>query len=195
MIKKFSVFAVFIIFMSCASNRAVIKPDYDFASVRTVRVGNFSSADNFANSGDMVQSAFIRQLLARGFMVVTDPNSNADVVIEGSVTTFSPDRRYLVRMPPDDGRRGHWRGGHRDMVEVGGSNVYDLGPAFGFNDGSRVIASNATVGVFAFMTDIRTGKVVWSISQTNEGLDLSSALDGVVRFMVRTIPRENVTAR
>ncbi|MCL2390217.1 MAG: hypothetical protein FWC88_02185, partial [Endomicrobia bacterium] len=70
-----------------------------------------------------------------------------------------------------------------------------LGPAFGFNDGSRVIASNATVGVFAFMTDIRTGKVVWSISQTNEGLDLSSALDGVVRFMVRTIPRENVTAR
>ncbi|MCL2485029.1 MAG: DUF799 domain-containing protein [Endomicrobia bacterium] len=187
MIKKFSVLAVFFIFfMSCASNRAVIKQDFDFSAIRTVRVGNFSPANNvLSSSGDAVQSAFIRQLLARGFMVVVDPNAPADAVIQGSVLTFQPERRFLVRTS-DNRRPGHWHGWGSDAIEVGGSNVYDLGPAFGMD--GRVIASNATVGISAHMTDVRTGKVVWSISFSYEGLDLNSALNGAVRFIVRTLP-------
>ncbi|MDR1695339.1 MAG: hypothetical protein LBR69_01715 [Endomicrobium sp.] len=193
MIKKFSVLAVFFIFTSCAANRAVIRPDYDFSSVKTVMVGNFTSAnDVYGTSGSAVQSAFIKYLLARGYKVVTDGRAGADVLIEGSVTMFQPDKKYLVRGPD---REYYWYGGvyTSDIVEIGGSNVYDLGTAFGIDGENRIIASNATVGVYAYMTDFGTGEVVWSDSFTYEGLDLSSALDGVVKYIIKTLPSEKVS--
>ena len=191
--KYFAAAAVCVFLCSCAANRAVIKEGYDFSAIRTVRVGMFTSdrADN--NSGDAVQGAFMRRLLASGFNVVVDQNVPADVVIEGSVTIFQPEQRFLVSTAG-----GHSNSGVRQkrvvytqptVVPISGSNAFDLGPAFGAGPGNRIMASNATVGISAFMVDVPTGKVVWSFSFTYEGIDLVSALDGAVRVIVRTIPR------
>ena len=192
MIKVISLAAAFFIFLpGCASQRAFVKQDFNFASIQTVRVGNFTPASGQPNSGSIVSSAFIRQLLERGYTIVTG-DSEADAVIEGSVITFMPERRFLIRTP-DNRRSGH---DHifvhgSDMVEIGGSNVYDLGPAFGSDGGnSRIMASNATAGIAAHMVDTATGKIVWSNSQTFEGLDLTSALNGAVRFLLRSLPRQ-----
>jgi hypothetical protein len=176
MIKNFVLSAVFFVFMtSCSLNRAVLKPGYDFSSVKSICVGIFTSNSAANNSGDAVQSSFVRQLLAKGYRVVTSASAGADVIIEGSVTSFQAERRYAVYVP--ERRRGR-EGGRRY-----GTNFYDLGTPFGVN---RVIASNAEVGVYAYMTDLRTGEIIWSDSYVYEGLDLPSALDGAVNSLIRT---------
>ncbi|MDR1942337.1 MAG: hypothetical protein LBQ47_08425 [Endomicrobium sp.] len=176
MIKNFALAVVFFAASSCSLNRAVIKQDYDFSTLKTICVGTFTSnvADN--NSGDAVQSAFVRLLLAKGYRVVTVNSANADAQIEGSVTSFQPERKYAVYVPE-----------RRSGKHARGTNFYDLGTPFGVN---RVIASNAEVGVYAYMTDLHTGEIIWSDSYVYEGLDLTSALDGVVTSLLNTIPIE-----
>jgi len=193
-IKKIFLLAVFCALLpACVANRAVIKPGFDFSTIRTVRVNTFASDASAPSSGEAVRQGMIAQLIASGFTVVADNSVDVDAVISGSVTSFLPDQRFLVNSPNRGssmiyGGQGHRGGGRNQVIEVNGSNVYNLGPAFGM-PGSSVIASNATVGVTAYMTDARTGVIVWSNSLTYEGLDLTSALNGVVRFLVRSIPR------
>ncbi len=197
MIKKVPFLAVFfILFVSCASNRAVVRPDYDFASVKTVRVGKFSPDAMYPNSASAVQNAFMKNLLAKGYRIVADANSEADALIEGSVTTFQPDKKYLIRTPENDKRGRHQPVIYtNDVVEISGSNMYDLGTAFGLGEDNKIMASNATVGVYAYMVDAETGEVVWTDSYTYEGIDLSSALDGAVRYILRSLPRENIVSK
>lgn len=189
----------FLVLAACASPRAVIKKDYDFASVKTVKVGSFAADAEYSNSGSAVQSAFIRQLLAKGYRVKVDRNAETDVIIEGSITTYAPDKKYLVRLPEED--RFHNRRDTRyvqpviytsDITEISGSTMYDLGPAFGLGEPNKIMASNATVGVYAYMSDTKTGEIVWSDSYTYEGLDLSSALDGAVKYILRSLPTTNL---
>jgi hypothetical protein len=188
----------FLILSACASPRAVIKKDYDFASVKTVRVERFAADAQYSNSGNAVQSAFIRQLLAKGYGVTVD--GNADAVICGSITTYAPDKKYLIRLPEED-RFHNKRDGRyaqpviytSDITEISGSTMYDLGPAFGLNEPNKIMASNATVGIYAYMVDSATDEIVWSDSYTYEGLDLSSALDGAVRYILRSLPRNGLS--
>ena len=189
MIKKLFPLAVFFIVLpACVSSRAVINHDFDFSSVRTVRVGNFTPDAQQLHSGSVVRNAFMRQLLAGGWTVIAD--GEADVLIEGAVTVFQPAQRYLVRTSDFDRNHRHPVIVTNDVVEISGSRMYDLGTAFGMGERNRIMASNATVGIFAHMTDLKTGKIVWSMSHTNEGLDLQAALDGAVRVILRTLPRE-----
>ncbi|MCL2144436.1 MAG: hypothetical protein FWH43_02950 [Endomicrobia bacterium] len=194
MIKKIFFPAVFFIVLSaCASPRAVIKQDYDFSSVKTVRVGNFISETEYSNSGSSVQSAFIRQLLAKGYRVKVDANTQADVFIEGSVTSYVPDKKYLVRLAEEDRRHGRHAVYAGDITEISGSTMYDLGSAFGLGEPNKIMASNATVGIYAYMVDSDTDEIVWSDSYTYEGLDISSALEGAVKYILRSLPRTSLS--
>jgi hypothetical protein len=73
-------------------NNAVVKLNYDFSKVKTVRVGQFSSVKRYKGISDAVQNAFIQNLLAGGYNVVSDPNVKVDCIIEGGVTSL-----YRVR--------------------------------------------------------------------------------------------------
>ena len=205
-ITKLISFAVvlFLFTPACVTNRAVVRSDYNFAAIKTVRVGNFASGTSDDNSGIIVQNAFMKHLMIKGYRVVVDPKLPADVLIEGSVTAFLPDKKYLIRGTDTTRTSGHGRGRGQgrgrgyssmysnDVVEISGSNMYDLGTAFGLGGNSKIMASNATVGIYAYMTDSTTGEVVWSDSYTYEGLDLSSALDGAVKYILRSVPKENI---
>ncbi|AKL97629.1 hypothetical protein [Endomicrobium proavitum] len=195
--KKLSLAAVFFIFLSaCAANRAVVKSDYNFSAVKVISVGNFTADAAYPSSGNAVKNSVMKYLLAMGYTVVANNKTKADAVVSGSVTTYLPNKKYLVRMPDYEKINNHHGQtviyGGADIMEVGGSNVYDLGTAFGLGEDNRVIASNATVGISAYMTDAETGEVVWSDSYTYEGLDLSSALDGAVKYILKTIPKVSI---
>lgn len=179
-LKKTILFMLCAIFVSaCATPRAAVNPAFDFDAVKSIQVGNFGGGV----AGMGVQSAFIRRLLAMGFAVRTD--GGADVIIDGAVTTYVPNRNFLIRTPED--RRGNIFF-MNDVTEIGGSAMYDLGTAFGI-EGGRIMASNAIVGISAFMKDASTGEIVWSFSHTHQSLDLQGALNNGVRFVLRTLPR------
>ncbi|MDR2426146.1 MAG: hypothetical protein LBD46_03055 [Endomicrobium sp.] len=195
MIKKiFLMTAFFLVLQACATPTVIIKQDYDFASVRSVRVGKFVSNTDYSNSGSVVQNAFIRHLLAKGYNVKAGHDTQSDVIIRGSVTTYVPDKKYLIRLPEENNfynrnsRHAYTVIYASDITEISGSTMYDLGPALGLNEPNKIMASNATVGVYAYMEDSETGEIVWSDSYTYEGLDLSSTLEGAVKYVLRSLP-------
>jgi hypothetical protein len=164
-------------------NRAVIKPGFDFSEVKTVRVGHFSKDKIYHKADYAVQTVFIQQLLAKGYNVVSDVNMKVDAVIEGSITDFRHERTDVVY--------GGW--GFRDDVAYDrryyNDGFYDRGyGGFGVNR----IYKNAVVGISAYMTDVKTGQVVWSDSCTNEGSNLEVALGGAVKSILKTLPQEEV---
>lgn len=177
-----------LVLSGCASPRAVVKAGYDFSSIESVKVGRFTSDVNYSNSGSAAQNAFISQLLSKGYNVKVGRDAEADAIIRGSVTTYAPDKKYLVRTSDHN---SYYTVYTNDITEISGSTMYDLGSAFGINEPNKIMASNATVGIYAYMEDSATGEIVWSNSYTYEGLDLTSALDGAVKYILRSLPVAN----
>lgn len=178
---------VFLFICSCASPRAAYKKGFDFSGIRDIRVGNFSSFGGNSNSGPVVAGEFIRQLINSGYSVKQSPSDNVDAVIEGNVTEYYPNRRFLIQVAQKEGT-GNNVVIYQSPVEISGSNVYNLGSAFGLGEENRVVVSNATIGISAMLKDARTGEVVWSNMYTYEGLDLGTALEGTVKYLLRSLP-------
>lgn len=185
--KSIYLLPVIALLCACATPRAALKPGFDFSRIKVVRVGEFTAAPNQANSGAVIANEFVRQLLAMGYIVKTSENDgSADAVLMGSVTEFQPNRRYLIQQQPAGGR-------NRTVVvnppiELGGTSTYDLGTAFGLGENSKIVVSNATIGVTAYLRDNASGDVVWSNTYSYEGLDLNSAMEGTVRYLVHSWP-------
>ena len=176
---------------ACAAPRAAYFSGYDFSKVKTIQIGEFSPAPNQSNSGQIIASEFIRQLLAAGYKVRTSESEDVDVILSGNVLEFQPNRRYLITENSQSQAQNVIIS--QPPIEVGVSNTYNLGSAFGLGDNSKVIVSNATVGVSAFLKDKKTGEIIWSNSYTYEGLDLESALSGAAGYLTKSIP--NAKAR
>jgi hypothetical protein len=177
----------FLVFLSaCASPRVAYKKGFDFSQIHTVSIGDFSSAAGYPNSGAVVAGEFIRQMLSQGYQITTTSAGNADAIVYGSVTEFFPNRRYLIQN--QQGTASQQTIVIQEPVELSGSNVYSLGNAMGLGQGNQIVVSNASVGVSAYIKDVRTGEIIWSNAYTYEGLDLNSALEGTVRYMLRSIP-------
>lgn len=182
-VKLFSVImAVFVI--GCATARVSYKTGYDFSKVRKIYVEEFKSAPNFGSAGNVVRDSFIREFMKNGY-IVTESVSDADAVVEGSIVTFSPDKKYLIMLS----KPGEKKIVLHQPIEIGGSNIYSFGSAFGLKEENQIIVSNATVGVSAMMKDAKSNEVVWSNSFTYEGLELSIALDSVTKYLVKSVPK------
>ncbi len=171
-----------ILFISSCASGPVYKQDYDFSKVKTAYVESSQGSNN------AIVNAVIKQLMIKGFNVTTTENKNVDIIVNCVVTEYQPSKKYLVRKPPEE----HTRSArdiviyNTDPIEIGGSSVYDLGSAFGID--ANIIASNATIGASLYIKDAKTGDIVWTNSYTYEGLDLSSAIDGVVRYILKSFP-------
>jgi len=178
--------AAVIVFSGCASPRVAFKQGYDFTRIKTVKVGDITPVNKRSNSGDVVANEFIRQLLAAGYTVKTGDDGAYDVVLEGNVTEYLPNNRYLIQTNKTDGAKKVVV--INQPVELSGTSAYNLGSTFGLGEDSRVVVSNATVGVSAFLRDAVTGEIVWSNTYSYEGLDLTTAMEGVVRYLLRSWP-------
>jgi len=178
--------AVLLGLSSCAAPMASFKAGYDFPGIQAVGIGEFTPSADQPNSGSVVAGEFAKQLLSRGYSVKDfQQGVEVDAVIEGDVTEYLPNHRYLVSNPPRGGRGNVIV---QQPVELSGSNAYNLGSSFGMGDDSQVVVSNATVGISARMRDARTGEVIWASHYTYEGLDLDTALEGVVQYLLSSIP-------
>jgi hypothetical protein len=167
---------------SCAVNRAVIKPDYDFSEVKTIRVGKFSSSKIYGQIGDTVGNAFIQCLLAKGYNVISDSNVSVDAVIEGSITAFHREREDVVWPIDVYRRRCEYVFGEFDQRRRMNIIVDD-----------NVVIRNAIIGISAYMTDVKTGQVVWSDSFTYESVNIDYAITGAIKYILKTLPRDNTT--
>lgn len=183
---RYIAFIIFITFfiLSCASPRVAVKKDFDFSKIKTVRIGEFTSSTSNTNSGSVVANEFVRQLLDRGYSVKTSDTDASDVVIMGSVTEYFPNRRYLlINQENEDSQQTVVL---QQQIEISGTSAYNLGSVFGMGDESKIVVSNATVGILAYLKDVNTGDVVWSSSYTYEGIDLQTALEGTVRYLLNS---------
>ncbi len=169
----------------CATPKGVYKAGYDFSAIKTVRVDALTSVANQPNSGAVAADEFMRQMLGRGYAVKMG-DGEADAILTGNVTEYQPNRRYLVQT--DQGRGSRRRVAAQEPIELGGTSAYNLGTAFGLDQNHKIVVSNATVGVSAYLKDSRTGEILWSNSYTYEGLDLDAALEGTVRYLLNSWP-------
>lgn len=181
--KKMLFFSLFFLLFAagCASG-PVYKQDYDFSKVKSAYIESSQGTNN------AIVNAVIKQLMIKGFNVKTTESSNTDITVNCVITEYQPSKKYLVRKPPEE-RALSARDiviYNTDPIEIGGSSVYDLGSAFGID--ANIIASNATIGVSLYIKDSKTGDVVWTNSYTYEGLDMTSAIDGVVRYILKSFP-------
>lgn len=207
MIKNIFLFTLSFFIVSCASTGAVYKQDYNFANVKNVYVEESS----YSQQTQAIRDSIVKQLMSKGFNLKST-SSEADVIVSYSITEYQPGKKYLIRTnnfsdvnhgnppPPPNSHNSHPPHNHSSVnvnvyntetLEIGGSSVYDLGTAFGVRD-SRIIASNATVGVSLTMRDVSTNDIIWTNSYTYEGMDLMSAVNGVVRYILKSFPPEKI---
>ncbi|MCA6084793.1 hypothetical protein [Candidatus Endomicrobiellum agilis] len=179
-------FSVFIM-SSCIVSTAVVKPDYDFSTIRTVRVENFSSGKKYREAGEASRKIFIRHLLAKGYNVVSDNvNVEVDAVIEGSITSFRCERKYVLYPVRCSSQCYIFNDYYDGCYDYNWARSRTL---------RKVVTRDAAVGIYAYMTDVKTGQVIWSDSSVCKNKNIDYALDAVVRDVLRTIPRDNANKR
>lgn len=173
-----------VLISGCATPRASYKAGYNFSSIRRIYVEEFKSVTTFENSGAVVRDAFVSEFMRAGYSVTEDVSS-ADAIVGGSVRTYNPEKRYLIMLQ----KPGEQRIVNQSLTEIPGSNLYSFGSAFGLKEDNQIIVSNAVVGISAALRDAGTREIVWSNDYTYEGLDISTALNGLVRYLIKTLPR------
>jgi hypothetical protein len=189
-IQFFQILLAVFLLSSCATPRSIYKKGYNFAALKTIRVKNFASSVSISNSGSVVAGEFMRQLLEAGYTVRTTDDQVVDAILEGNVTEYAPNKKYLIKDDKDTGPGRKIIIDNR-AIEISGSNVYSLGPAFGLDKSNQIIVSNATVGTMVYLKDAVTGDVIWSASYTYEGIDLPTALESVVNYILSSLPKNN----
>ena len=174
------------VFSGCASTKTVAKKGFDFSSIKKVAVLKFSG-----NGGAAVVNEFIRQFLSAGINVVdktdveviADAKSlGVDAVISGNVVEFNPSNKLLIFK-----EKGNIVLSDR-AYPISGTTVMPSGSAFGLED-ANVYSVSASVSVSAKMTDTATGEVVWSDSNSNEALDINTAVGLVVSSFKRSLKK------
>ncbi len=207
MIKNLFLLIISFFIVSCAATGAVYKQDYNFSNVKNVYVEDSS----YSQQTQAIRDSIVKQLMSKGYNLKST-SGEADIIVSYSITEYQPGKKYLIRNndfdninhgnhpPPPNSSNSNSPHHHNNVnvnvyntesLEIGGSSVYDLGPAFGVRD-SRIIASNATVGVSLTMRDVSTNDIIWTNSYTYEGMDLMSAVNGVVRYILKSFPPEQI---
>ncbi|OGS22463.1 MAG: hypothetical protein A2252_01340 [Elusimicrobia bacterium RIFOXYA2_FULL_39_19] len=172
---------VLLLLTSCVSTkRAVVKPGYDFGKISTIGIGKFSPSDSSNASGETVRNEFARQLLSAGYNVKWS-DTEGDVVVEGSVNQYIPEKKYLFYKP---------KSADKTIVvsptEVTGVNGYSVGKAYGMGENAEIVVTNAMVGLNVRIVDPKTREVVWTNSYTYEGFDIQTAIESNVYYMVKS---------
>jgi len=182
------VFCLVCLFLGgCVSSRVVSKPGVDISGFSAI--GIVEQADENHRS---VTDELARQLIQYGYSVkiIEDISGkdNIDAYFVLNVTQYLPDKKYLVQLSDDAAQRDVIL--VNPTIELPGKSVYSQGTPFGLGEESKIIVSNATVGLSGRLVDSKTDEVLWSNIATYEGLDLESAIHGVVLTVVKKFPKK-----
>ncbi len=183
--KKFfkgSYILTFTLILGCVTPQGVYYKGFDPQKIKVISVGEFNSYGEYNTSGPMIKDMMIQHLLLRGYTVKEKDDPEVEYILLGSVTRFLPEKKYLVYMGTD--KQQVMLGG--PLTEISGSNVYNIGSAFGVPN-SNIVVTNATVGVTARLVEKRTGNVVWSSGFSYEALTVETAAETVVNYLITSL--------
>jgi len=194
--RKTLIILVAVFWLIACSPRVAVKYDYDFSRIKTIMV-EVKATGQTIDVNKIIANEFIRQLLQAGYNVKlynpAEKLSSEMVILTATVLEYQPNRRYLIYEPNVSSTTLL---ATPTTLELGGNNIYTFSVA-GLSglENSRVVVSNATIGISANLQDALTGEIVWSNYYTYDGLDIGAALSGTVGYLVRSIPRQKVVKR
>jgi hypothetical protein len=176
------IFLVSLFVSSCITPKGVFYKNFDPRKINIISVGEIKPFAQYNVSGEMIRDLIIQNLLARNFTVKEENSSDVEYVLLGSVTKFLPEKKFLVYTGTE--KQQVMVGG--PLTEISGSNVYNIGSAFGVPDG-EVVVTNATVGVSVRLVEKHTGNIVWSSSFVYEALTSETAAGIVTNYLVTAL--------
>lgn len=203
MIRILLTFLSGLLFIQGCAERVAILRGYDFTKIKKVAILDFSAADPV--SGKIVADEFARHFLAKGievsdrevvkkFLAEESPEKDnylkrirdsfgIEAIVRGTVTEYAPDQNYLVFLGTQNSTGVNII---NPITPIGGKSVYGQGTAFGLPN-SQIITVNASIGVSVSLIDTLTAQVVWSNSYTYEGLDINTAVESLVTYLLKSL--------
>jgi TolB-like protein len=136
-----------------------------------------------------VTDEFVRELVRTG-LEVRDAKHPGDAVLGGIVTEYKPNNTLMVFLGKTTviAPGGQPVVQNNPMVSPGGSQAVPDSKAAG-SQNAQVASVSAVVDVMARLTDVSSGKILWSGSYSYEGFDLQGALQPVVAFLMQSMSR------
>ncbi len=190
---------VFILFLtSCLSPNISINRNADFSKIKRVAILQFSGPES-----EMATDIFTITLLKYGIDVVerqqieriikeieisnsniADPSTrkklakliSVDAFIVGSVTNYKPQAKYLMKNSNKT---------LSPINEIKGKNLFieNFDPA----TETYILETTLEIGVSARMIDVESGSIMWAGHLTYEGLDLSTTLNTISDYLVKSL--------
>ncbi|MDE2039281.1 MAG: hypothetical protein KGO96_04930 [Elusimicrobia bacterium] len=184
----------------CVTPQVAINPHANFSSIQRVAVVTFGGPD-----GDIAADLLTQQLVAAGANVIErqqlsailseqglarsgllDPRTvkqvgkilGVDALFVGTVALSQPSQSYVVT----NNGKGSWQ----SVTPVNGGAVVPAGPLLGVPN-SQVFTTDAQASVVARLIDVETGTILWSASMSYEGLDVPSAMQGIMEGFVQSL--------
>lgn len=162
LLRKAILYAVLILVTACTSADLYKDPKMDFGSIYTVAVMPFTNLSKEQVASDRVRDVFITMLLASGDVYVIPPGEVARGVALAGISNPSS--------PSNDEAKKLGTVLKADAIITGVVREY-----------GEMRSGSAVANVLSLhlqMTEVQTGKVVWSVSSTKGGISFLDRLFG-----------------
>lgn len=182
----------------CATPAVVfISPNYYTQSIQSVTVQGFADAPGQAGSGTMITDIFEKYLFNLKYAIV-DAQAQHDAVITGSLSelTETSEQTVLMDVPQEvtepvyqdvtvPGRHGRLR----TVTEQTGTQTV-------VTDQTVPVTETlpARVGLNVRLVSAKNGELLWSGSDSADGMDISSAAEAAASKMIEAL-QKNLAAR
>lgn len=195
---------------ACAPNAVVVvSSSYAPSRVKSVALTSFADFPGAPGSGDLAATVFEKYLLQAGYRVVDA--SAADAVAAGSLTDYTgaQDQTVMVDVPQTQsdpvygqvttsethasgggGRRGG--GGARTIATR--TRTQDVIIGYNTTQTSQIVPETQTLPAHVALTvrllDAKSGELLWTVSASGSGNDLSSATEEASAYAMQAVVKK-----
>ncbi len=197
---KLIIFSLSFLFLNCQSEKAAIKKNYNFKTIKKILVIKFSGPRKYPNSGDIVADMITfnllklnydvmgRELISRNEKFKSIMNKakeyNVDAIITGSVTKYSLEQK--IHKIDKSKKEIHVKGSDSTEINITEEEkelVYSSGRVLGATT-DLPYEVQATVGIIAKMIDVETGETIWINRAESSGFTIEAAVESAVDALI-----------
>ena len=159
---------------SCAVQSVIIKPGYDFSSIKRVAVIDFKDAAYYPNSGSMAAELFVKYLLKTGYNVIE--RSELDSILREYNLSAQGiiDRSQTKEFGKIAGV---------DAIITGSIPTAVFEREYYINGNVRYVAAQA--GITCRMISVETGEILWAGSNTYDAMNMQTAFEYLISSIVK----------
>ncbi len=189
----------FLFVSSCISPNVAVNKNANFSKIKRVAVLTFqgqagaSASDIFTTTllkygADVVErqqiDTIIKELNLSQSDIISPQNRkkvgnllSVDAIITGSITTFKPNTKYLIKNSSS----------FAPVKEIKGKNVYLR--SFDSSQDASLLETTAEVGLSIRMVDVETGSILFSGYMNWEALDVESGFQTISEYIINSLSR------